>query len=85
MSSEKRQGDIVAVSGKVKWDGEPKTQNNSMHKVRDRKLVNSSRAIDTLVREENLLLLNEEDFKITNCNVKNFYGLNPSTTPEIVA
>ena len=71
--------------GTVTWNGDPKTPNNSNHKVRDRKLIDSSRVIDISIWEDNILQIKEgEFFQITNCKVKHFYGKKLSTMHETV-
>ena len=81
----KKQGDTITVSGTVKWEGEPKTPNNTKRQVRDGKLIDSSGVIDISVWEDHILQIKEgEFFQISNCKVKHFYGKKLSTSPETV-
>ena len=81
----KKQGDTITVSGTVKWEGEPKTPNNTKRQVRDGKLIDSSGVIDISVWEDHILHIKEgEFFQISNCKVKHFYGKKLSTSPETV-
>lgn len=80
----KKQGDRITVSGTVKWNGEPKTPNNSKHKVKNGKLIDSPGVTDISILEDHILQVKGEFFQITNCKVKHFYGKKLSTLHETV-
>ena len=80
---QKKQGDIVTVSGTVKWDSEPKTPENTKKRVRDGKCIDSTGIIDISVWEDHIEQIQEGRFyTISNCKVKYFYGKKLSTLPE---
>ncbi|RMX55317.1 hypothetical protein pdam_00025080 [Pocillopora damicornis] len=81
----KRQGDMVTISGLIRWDSEASTPQNSKRPVRDGKLVDSTGTIDISIWSDHTALIKEGDFfEISNCNVKHYYGLKISTTTETI-
>lgn len=81
----KRQGDMVTVSGLIRWDSEASTPQNSKRPVRDGKLVDSTGTIDISIWSDHISLIKEGDFfEISNCTVKYYYGLKISTTTETI-
>ena len=81
----KRQGDMVTVSGLIRWNSEALTPQNSKRPVRDGKLIDSTGAIDISIWSDHIPQIKEGDFfEISNCTVKYYYGLKISTTTETI-
>ena len=85
MSSETKDKAIRLQYLELKWNGDPKTPNNSNCKVGDGKSIDSAGVINISVWEDHILQIKEgECFQMTNCKVKHFYGKKLSTSHETV-